>query len=304
MISKPLRLLAFPFAGLFVAWGLAGCDRRAPSADWWQGERERIELSHRVELMHFRYDQLGVGDFEKFEALQQANVATAARLKSLRERQGALAEEVRALEDGWSDFRKNVLREQRQNALGAKYATLTSASGRSYKDVAVAAIDDAGVSIRHASGSARLRFEDLSAEQRALFGLEPDLATAAIARETESAQGYYEWLQNGIEARQAKEERRMEIARQEKVAADRVRAEFQAKLMVAVSQRPLDQPARSYPSRTYYNRYDSYYPHYRTYSNYYYVAPSRCVIPSLSRQMRVNQLGEQFRRAQATFSGK
>lgn len=297
---KATRIFAACLAGFF----LASCERRVATADWWHGEQERIELSHRLELQQFRYDRLGRGDAEKYANLLRSNAEAAARVKELRDRQGKLAEEVRGLEEGWKNFRTTVLSERRQDALGAKFATFTVASGRSYEEVCVSSIDDAGVSIRHASGSARLRFADLSVEHQTFFGLEQDLASTALARESENARHYDQWVENGVEAQQAKEEWRVEIARNEEVAARKVRADFQASLLAASSQRALAQPARTFSSSRYdRNFYHSYSP-YRNYTNYYYVAPSRCVTPYISRQALVDQWGAEFRRKMATFSGQ
>jgi hypothetical protein len=287
-------------AGIF----LASCERRVATADWWHGEQERIELSHRLELQQFRYDRLGRGDSEKYSDLLRGNAEVEALVKELRDRQGKLAEEVSGLEVGRKNFRATVLSERRQDALGAKFATFTVTSGRSYEEVCVSSIDDAGVSIRHASGSARLRFSDLTVEQQTLFGLEQDLASTALARESENAREYDQWVQTGVAAQQAKEERRLETARRDEGLARKERADFQASLLAASSQRALAQPARTFSSRPRYGYYYDSYPHYWSNSNYYYVAPSRCVVPYISRQARVNQLGAEFRREMATRSGK
>lgn len=54
----------------------------------------------------------------------------------------------------------------------------------------VSRIDDLGVTLQHAHGSARLRFDDLAPGEQAFFGLDPEFAAVALAEERENLVAY------------------------------------------------------------------------------------------------------------------
>jgi hypothetical protein len=80
---------------------------------------------------------------------------------------------------------------RRAEETGKKYKEYTTLEGRVYKDVTITKITDAGVSITHADGLARLRFEQLTPEQRKDFGITKEGA-AAVYTEEMKAQAAYE----------------------------------------------------------------------------------------------------------------
>jgi hypothetical protein len=78
----------------------------------------------------------------------------------------------------------------RAEETGKKYEQFETLAGRVYQDVQITRISDAGISITHADGAARLRFEDLSPEQRKQFGITKEDAAAIYAREMKAAAAY------------------------------------------------------------------------------------------------------------------
>lgn len=272
MITLPHQIIA-PIGAVFVAAGLlTGCDNNQNDIGWWQGEQQRIELSNQLELKKFRFDRSGAQDFKELQALRQSTSEATASLKSLREQRLVLGEQLQSLQAGWADFRVSTLGQLRQRAMGKTFEKLSLRSGREFVGVSVAAIGDSGVTIRHADGSARLRFADLDATQRVFFGLDQELASVAEAEENKDAAAYEQWVNQRIATLDEKKSRDAESTRREELAAQRTRAQLASQLLASTNNRPLAQPASSVG--TYSRRYTSdrsYRPFYR--HVYYYNAP-------------------------------
>lgn len=271
-------------AVILAALLVIGCRENQEQVGWWQGEQQRIELTHQLELKKYRYEQAYSRDFEQLEALRKSSKQTASALKSLREQRLALGGEVDSLEGQWVGFRDSTIREQRQQAMGKTFEKLTSVTGRTFAAVTVAAIDDSGVTIRHADGSARLRYSDLDGSQRVFFGLEADLALAAEEKETQNAADYERWVQTRMVAIDEKKQKDSETARREELANQRTRAALAAQLASASSTRPLARPATNVGDRSWsysnsYSNYRSYRPSYRY---VYYNTPSYYCPPALN----------------------
>jgi hypothetical protein len=79
---------------------------------------------------------------------------------------------------------------RRAEELGKRYEQYQSTSGIVYRDVRITKITDAGVSIIHAEGVARLGFEELSPEQRTDFGITKEGATQFDAKEMDITAAY------------------------------------------------------------------------------------------------------------------
>jgi len=189
----------------------------------------------------------------------------------------ALQAELEEMQSQWTDFRRSTIREQRQRAMGKTFEVLQSSSGRTFNDVRVSVIDDGGVTIRHADGSARLGFEDLDARQRAFFGLEADLSLAAAEKESRDAAAYERWVEAGLAQNEAKSQRASEIAMREAADARRKQTALLGRQLAAANERPLAQVAtsvgnRSWSSSRYSSSYQTYRPTYRYV--YYYNVPA------------------------------
>lgn len=243
MILKLNRFLCMITA--LAACGLVttGCGKHQDEAVRWQVEREKIELSKQLELKQFRLGKMSSHDFEDFQQLQKLTGQMAARLVSLRQLRESLHDEVAALEGQRMAFQKAVLQGQRQRALGKSFEVFKPASGREFRQVSVAAIDDVGVTIRHADGSARLHYADLDEGQRVMFGLEADAALAAEAKEAEKAVAYERWIDTCMTTAQAKQEKSLAAAERETLAAWRNRSLLVARQETASDTRALAQQA-------------------------------------------------------------
>lgn len=266
----PIHL--FRCAALAAAVLTAGCGKSDDNVAWWQGEQERIELSHRLALKEFRFEQLGSKDLPELDRLRRSNQTQAVSLKSLKQRHSALNEEFETLQRQSAGFREAVIRDQRNRAIGRTFTELASLSGRTYKDVTIASIDDAGVAIRHADGSARLRYADLDSDQRLFFGLEADLALAAVERESRDVAAYERWIDGQMAVLQERNAEQAGIAMRNEQKARNNRAMQAARQTVASNVSPLARPATSFGSGSsrYYSTYRAYRPTYR----YVYYTPA------------------------------
>jgi hypothetical protein len=250
-----------------VAFSLSGCGKQQNQAAWWAGEQERMELTHQVELQKFRYDQVYTGDFSELEKFQAKSRAASARAVSLLRGQAELSSEVDSLQSQWPQFRESTLGSQRQRAMHKTFETLRLASGRKFDKATVSSIDDAGVTIRHAVGSARLRFTDLNARERVFFGLEADLALAAHEKETRETVAYELWVAKRMESIRLSEVAMASDAHRREPSSPGKSSDSHAPQVVALNVRLLRQPAKSIGSSSYggyrYSSYPSYYPTYR-----------------------------------------
>jgi hypothetical protein len=71
----------------------------------------------------------------------------------------------------------------RAEETGKFYKEFETVAGRVYREVRITNIDDAGISITHADGLARLRFEHLKPEHRNHFGISKEGSAAVYAKE-------------------------------------------------------------------------------------------------------------------------
>ncbi len=263
-----LRCAAVTVAASFSV----SCEKNRSQAEWWQGERERIEVSQQLELKNYRFEQVYTEDFEELEVLRLKMKSATSSLGLLRQQQRALSDEVASMEGMQDEFRASTIRDQRHRVIGASFETIRLVSGRTFEKVKVSAIDDAGVTIRHADGSARLRFADLSSEQQVIFGLEADLALAATGREAGEAAEYERWVDGRMAVLNKQEKADKATARREDQAAREERSQLASQKAMASTTRALAQPATSTGSRSWgYSRYYSGYRTYQpTYRNVYY----------------------------------
>ncbi|MGJ8642527.1 MAG: hypothetical protein ACSHX9_03890 [Luteolibacter sp.] len=82
--------------------------------------------------------------------------------------------------------------ERRAAAIGQEMENFTGADGRIYKDVRITRINDGGISIRHSTGTARLRYGDLTPSQRMQYGIDPVDALETYRREANLRDKYEE----------------------------------------------------------------------------------------------------------------
>ncbi len=256
-----------------------GCHKDQAQAEWWQGEQERIALVQQIELKHYRVTQSDFRGFEELKRLTGSAQDRSVQLDSLGRQRQMLTDDLALLERNWIDLQETTIRNQRTRATGRTFKSLESASGRKFHEVSVAAIDDAGVTIRHADGSARLGFADLNPEQQVFFGLEEDLAFAAEEREYRTSTAYERGMDRQLAAIQARQKQDAETARLDELAAGRKKSQSTTRYAAASKPSPLAREATPIGRQSWYDY--GYYPRYRYRSNYstfryvyYYKIPS------------------------------
>lgn len=225
---SPLRLLAFPAVIFAAAPSCKNNSEARKDPEWWRLEGERVELAHRVDLLKLKMANSAANGNEL--AVRTGEVGqNAGRIVELKEIAGDLRDEVAQLVSAVEEQHENWIRGIRSGVVGREYATFTGKGGRSYEQVVIKKVTDVGIEIRHVHGSARLSAADLTPEQHAEFGLDPQLAYAALAQEKQDAKIYEEWLGGQIamanEAKEAAEKAAAARRTEEILAAARARSE-------------------------------------------------------------------------------
>ncbi len=271
------RTLSGFLAGGFLA---VGCRDKTAATVMWEGEQERVVLEQQLALKKFRFENSYRKDSEALTVVRQALAADKEFLLSLRETRASLLAEVTAMEASREEFRLAAIRTQRERAIGTAFPNFELASGRKLEGVTVASIDDAGVTLRHAYGSARVGPGDLAPQQRVFFGLEEDLSLAALQKESRNSAEYEQWVEQQMVTIGEKRERAAELARRDQQDAKQKRDEVTARTLASAKARPLGQPASHVGSgySSYASSYRTYRPTYRYYYTQSYV-PSSYVVP-------------------------
>lgn len=271
---------------------LPNCEARESDADFWRNEREIIELAQRLKLAEYR---LGLSEFRKAGELDDLKARLSeneARLSDLQAQRASLAVEVQNLEQGNKKQRGSALQQKRMKALGMKFETLPARDGRTFSNVTITKVDDAGVAFRHEHGAARLRYSELSDDKRSFFGLEESTALAAEQKEISDALAYERQIDLEME----------EIWRRESMAASLEKAykpSQSTRSLASVSPRQLrtsklSEPAKAFgTSPTYRSYYYSGYRSYRPVYRYYYRYPT-CPTPSYCPSSRTRSYSSGF----------
>lgn len=276
---------------LLLSLCAGACREGGHSAAWWEAEHERTALDQELRLKEFRLARDTPAGGDSLAAVRARTEANAAALKSLRERNLRLQSEVAALAEEWPEFRSATLRQARARMAGARFNEFSTGTGRTYQDVRLASIDDAGVTLRHAEGSVRVKYQDLSPHQRLQFGLEEDLAAVATRAEIASASHYERQLETRL---LEQESERRKVAEATLRRAETQRDEWRSMVsrqIEAAGNRALAQPA-SRTGLTSWRGWSADSSYYRSsrprfYNVYYYqpVVPS-CVSPVTSYPRR------------------
>lgn len=270
-MKKAIFLLLIAVLGL-SAWHLRPA--RAETADWWEGEALRVELLGQVNLAKFRLaaagDVRGPEELAKVVAEQDALDKQIASLRTKREQ---LSAGIVQGEEALVKLGEDRLRDLKARAVGKEWTEFATAD-RTYQDAKVVAVTDAGVTIRHRDGSARLRYRDLTDSQRQEFGLDEAAALAAVQEERKQALAYEQWLEDEVAAMER------DKAQAAKLVASTIRLKSTPAPVVAVNvppvQNPLKESAKQFGNGSRYYSGSSYYRPRRTNFYYYYTAPRYC----------------------------
>lgn len=193
----------------------------------------------------------------------------------------------------------DTITQRRLDAVGKKHTTFKTNDGRVLGNAVILKVTDAGISMRHDSGTTRLRYADLNIEQREFFGLKAESATETYRREQQQQAAYEQKVEKKLAVAAA---RHAKLAEQQRIADEKnqeaIVASFTEQAAGTIPEQPtvskvISSPGfrygRSYVSPYTYSGYYGY-PAYRsghTYGNYYrprnHYQPGRNVRASYSR---------------------
>jgi len=268
---------------LLIGWQLLP---KVEDDGWWYRESERIELSKKVELYQLRLENRGEAHPEVFEQLRY----TTSKLSNLREKHARLIEEIEAGEQAFASYRQQTIAALRERSTGLVFESFQTGSGRTFKDVKVVSVSDAGVTIRHDYGSARLSYKDLTPRQRAEFGVEEVTALAAERTERERAEAYESWIEEEMDSLAVEQELAEKLNVKNTLAQASLTSKTSRPQATASRSRLSDAPKRfgttpRYRARrsnyTTYYVHRNYYPNFKDYS--YRFRPDPCVVRPYDR---------------------
>jgi len=197
------------FLPIALGLSLTACQRDSdPTAnkpEFIQLEGERLSRVQREELLRMRYDRLA-GPYEEAVAIFNQLESQRASVTTLSERKEKLEREVASLRDQKDNLRRAALRTARERAIGKQLPELTLANGRTLKQVTVTGGSEAGIQVRHATGTARLDVNDLGPVRSELYGLDPELQASAVAREENERLAYERWVERELSTQAAANE--------------------------------------------------------------------------------------------------
>lgn len=269
VLARSVMIVLFPAI-------LPSCRAEESEAELWSNEREIIELSQQLKLGEYR---LGLSESGKRKELDDLKILLSeneVRLFNLQSEKSALVAEIERLESRNRQLCQAALEQRRSRAQGMNFETFSAKDGRTFKNAIITVVDDSGVAFRHEHGAARLRYAELSDEQRLFFGLEEEASLAAENRERKQALAYELSIDMELEAmRDQESQERAEpfTTRNNDYTASRT-------LMAASNDqreaRPLAQPARTFGTGSLYRRLYGYssYRSYRPVYRYVYQYPS------------------------------
>ncbi|BCX47019.1 hypothetical protein HAHE_09270 [Haloferula helveola] len=248
---------------LACALGFSACDRATDAqadAEWWRLEGDRHEKSSQVELLKQRLERKQSDGLDAeaiaagWAAVDGKAEALEARIVELEAANESLVEMIRSQREQW-------LAQRRDGQRGREIEELASRSGRTYRDVTINRVTEAGIEFSHATGLARMTAADLTPEQRDDFGIDFQRSTELVAREDARQQAYRQWVDGQLLAR-AEQEQKDKRAAELAAASVRYRPTFVSAASASTLDTtrrisPLDQPARSVGRSSFYNVYYS-----------------------------------------------
>lgn len=263
---------------------VAACDTNRDQAADWETERETIELTQQLKLAEYRLGLTPSGNPGELERVENHQRELDQRAQALLRQRSALNAEIKMLEARNEELARLAIQNLRMKSLGRTFDTFSVNDGRTFEKVSITGVDDSGVAIRHAHGTARLRYAELSADQRASFGLEERSALAAEDQERRELLAYERRIDEEMDALREKEERIAAVAM--KSEDSKIADSIMARNSSSQETRPLAQPASPFGRgcRSSYGqyRYRTYRPTYR-YVYYYPVTPNPFYAPRACR---------------------
>lgn len=175
-----------------IALGLMGpsCQKTqsAVELEILSNETKVVELTQKLRLLNLRWDK-SVPTHHEAEATEAIANESSLLLKQLREHHNSLTAEIAKLEASLATVSAQAKQAARRATKGRKMLTLTTKT-RMYEEVTITDVTDAGIQIRHRTGSTRIVCDNLSEEQITQFGLDTSSARKALEQEAKQIAAY------------------------------------------------------------------------------------------------------------------
>ncbi|MDB6078876.1 MAG: hypothetical protein JWO82_2623, partial [Akkermansiaceae bacterium] len=186
-MRSPTRLLLVALAA-----SLPSCERHSTAqndAEWWRLEGDREASAQRLTLLQTRFERATAVQLEVDSIFASTgNLAQAKR--TLESQRAQVAADIAALDDQVQDARHQWAAAKRSATVGRSFTSLTSRAGRTYENVTVTRVTDAGIEFRHQNGSGRFSALEMTPQQMDDFGIESADAIAAHQQERADAHAY------------------------------------------------------------------------------------------------------------------
>ena len=268
---------------VLLAVVLPSCKPGDDGVGYWENEREIIALTQSLTVGEYRLGLSEPGIGKELDNLKSILSKNETRLRGLQSEKAALSAEVADLETLNKELGRMAFEQNRSNARGMKHEMFTSRDGRVFRNVTITAVRDAGVEFRHEHGAARLRYGELSDQQRLFFRLEESAALAAEYVERRQELAYENDIDMEMEAILKREAHAAAIDEMNS-ASPFSRAMSQVSFRKPVISE-LSKPAKPFGGTSFYRKYRGYYgygSHRPVYRYVHWHAPS-CVRTSGNR---------------------
>lgn len=265
----------FGAASFAVVAFTTGCDDSSLKNEILENQHEKIRLQQQVELLTYRLEQTSESSHADLAQIQELSVKLAKQLNYLKIQRDLNENAQKTLNSQITEAQQKSISSRQQAACGSKMDRIVIRDGKTYQQVNVTNINDAGVSIRHQDGAATLRFSDLTPEQQSFFGLDEHRSQAAENRELQSSIAYEAWVGSQTQSQLGHNGSLAKATFQEQIQAD---LQTPAQKTVTSTQTSLlSAPPKTFGNGNIY-RYRTSRPKYRNYFFYqpdsrYYVYP-------------------------------
>lgn len=199
-------------------------------------ETECIALAQKLRLFEMRAQQSGPAERE-VEAMMDFAERSSKNIADLRATRNTLHANIHALENEFVALKKEVIAYKRSSATGRKMAVFDTAS-RSYSNITIQSVTEAGVEIKHSSGTARITPMQLNDAQLDEFGLSVETARDALAAEAKFQQDYITNVDRVVAKQQADERSRADSEQASRLAAQTIAAYRAPATQSALQQTP------------------------------------------------------------------
>jgi hypothetical protein len=247
-----------------------------------EDETKCITLTQKLRLLEMQSNQAHVITESDVQSVNEAAQKAMRKLVEMRLERSSLHADIHSLEGEFEKAKRAVIAHKRNSAMGRSLAVFATKQ-RTYQDITIQSVTEAGLEIKHSSGSARITPMQLSAAQLEEFGLSVENALEVIAAERQQQQNYMASVDRVVEKQQEQERNRAQKAEEHRRALQKAEANIAAyRAPVRKSALSDTPPTRVYRVRSTQPRfYNVWYP-YSTYGSCRsYSSPNRIeVCPS------------------------